>query len=61
MPLESGSSQESIHNNIKKLLVEKMPRKQAIAIALQKAGKKKKMDCGVVLNTGLNSPQENPA
>jgi hypothetical protein len=41
MPLISGSSEESIHANIKKLIGEGYKRKQAVAIALSTAGKAK--------------------
>jgi len=57
MPLTQGYSQESIHANIKKLIAEGKPRKQAVAIAynISKEAKKKK-DCMVELNPGLNRP-----
>ena len=42
MPLKSGSSQTVLGQNIKKLMKEGRPRKQAIAIALSVAGKTKK-------------------
>jgi len=41
MPLVQGSSEESIHANIKKLIGEGYKRKQAVAIALSTAGKAK--------------------
>ena len=41
MPLIQGSSEESIHANIKKLIGEGYKRKQAVAIALSTAGKAK--------------------
>ena len=42
MPLRTGKSQEDVSSNISKLSDEGYPHKQAIAIALDKAGKGKK-------------------
>lgn len=46
MPLLSGSSQKTISRNIRTLLGEGRPRKQAVAIAHDKAGKRKKSKRG---------------
>ncbi|ELC6654322.1 hypothetical protein ACK1L6_004192 [Salmonella enterica] len=43
MPLSKGSDKKTISGNIKNLIVqENKPKDQAIAIAMNKAGKKKK-------------------
>ena len=41
-PLKKGSSDETISKNIKKLMDEGYPQKQAIAIAYSEAGRGKK-------------------
>lgn len=44
MPLTQGSSEDTIHSNIKKLIGEGYKRKQAVAIAYSEAGKSNKKD-----------------
>lgn len=42
MPLQEGNSNKDVSHNIKKLMSENYPQKQAIAIAYSEAGRSKK-------------------
>lgn len=58
MPLEKGSSNETVGHNIKTEMAHGKPQKQAVAIALKTAGKSKydsvKLDACVRLADSLN-------
>lgn len=46
MPLKGGKSQKTVSSNIRQLRKDGFPRKQAVAIALNKAGNVRKMASG---------------
>lgn len=46
MPLKKGKSKEAVSANIKELMSTGRPQKQAVAIAMKKAGKSKPSKAG---------------
>lgn len=55
MPLKEGKSQDVISSNIRTEMEAGRPRDQAVAIALSKAGKKKKMARGGTVQSRFSS------
>ena len=59
MPLKKGATRKVVSSNISKLRDEGYPQKQAVAIALDKADRKKMENGGVVRSKYSASPRAN--
>lgn len=59
MPLKKGATRKVVSSNISKLRDEGYPQKQAVAIALDRADRKKMSNGGVVRSKYSASPRAN--
>jgi hypothetical protein len=59
MPLRKGATRKIVSSNVSKLRDEGYPQKQAVAIALDKADRKKMRNGGVVHSKYSASPRAN--
>ena len=60
MPLEKGSSEETISRNISELRSSGHPEKQSIAIAMKEAGKSKKDSLPAAIHSALADAKHEP-